>query len=204
MGMNIPLHQSMGHSLHLHILSHSFHRKVTPSSPEDFHSSIGVSSIPGALSLGSALSAVCTSSCVISGSLMFTGSCPLMVLWFLIKLVAVLRPSLHDGFRFHQCVSIFAVDDFGLRRPLSSDFFNHFANFLWVLLRLFQMLTPLFEIISLVCICRLPKLLVEPCPTLQVSSALSRAPLFCYVHGGVFQPCFLLSLSLGDILLYYF
>ena len=38
-------------------------------SSEDFHSSIGVSSIPGALSLGSALSAVCTSSRVISGSL---------------------------------------------------------------------------------------------------------------------------------------
>ena len=35
----------------------------------DFHSSIGVSSIPGALSLGSTLSAVCTSSRVISGSL---------------------------------------------------------------------------------------------------------------------------------------
>ena len=69
MGMKIPLHQSLGHSLHLHILSHSFHRKVTPSSPEDFHSSIGVSSIPGALSLGSAPSAVCTSSRVISGSL---------------------------------------------------------------------------------------------------------------------------------------
>ena len=37
----------------------SFHSKVTPSSPEDVHSSIGVSSIPGALSLGSSLSAVC-------------------------------------------------------------------------------------------------------------------------------------------------
>ena len=100
----------------------------------------------------SALSAVCTSSRVISGSLslMFMGSCPLMVVWFLIKLVAVLRPSLHGGFRFRQCVSIFVVDDFGLRRPLSSDFFNHFANFLWVLVRLFQMSTPLFEIISLV------------------------------------------------------
>ena len=68
-GHEIPLHQSLGHSLHLHILSHSFHSKVTPSSPENFHSSIGVSSIPGALSLGSALSAVCTSSGVISGSL---------------------------------------------------------------------------------------------------------------------------------------
>ena len=142
-------------------------------------------------------------SCYIWLSFMFMGSCPLMVLWFLIKLVAVLRPSLHDGFRFRQCVSIFVIDDFGLRRPLSSDFFNHFANFLWVLVRLFQMLTP-FELISLVCICRLPKLLVEPCPSLQISSALSRAPLFCYVHGGVFQPCFLLSLSLGDILLCYF
>ena len=42
---------------------------MTSSSPEDFHSSIGVSSIPGALSLGSALSAVCTSSRVMSGSL---------------------------------------------------------------------------------------------------------------------------------------
>ena len=103
-----------------------------------------------------------------------------MVLWFLIKLVAVLRPSLRDIFRFRQCVSIFVVDDFGLRRPLSSDLFNHiFANFLWVLVRLFHMLTPLFEIISLVCICRLPKLLDEPCPTLQVSCALSRALLFC-------------------------
>ena len=50
-----------------------------PSSPEDFYSSIGVSSIPGDLSLGSALSVVCTSSQVIYGSLMFMGSCPLMV-----------------------------------------------------------------------------------------------------------------------------
>ena len=40
-----------------------------PSAPEDFHSSIDVPSIPGALSLGSALSAVCTSSRIISGSL---------------------------------------------------------------------------------------------------------------------------------------
>ena len=63
---------------------------------------------------------------------MFMGSCPLMVLWFLIKLVAVFRPSLHDGFRFRQCISIFVVDDFGLRRPLSIDFFNHFANFLFI------------------------------------------------------------------------
>ena len=171
MGMNIPLHQSLGHSLHLHILSHSFHSKVTPSSPEDFHSSIGVSSIPGAECC------LYLFSCYIWLSIMFMGSCPLMALWFLIKLVEVLRPSLHDGFRFRQCVSIFVVDDFGLRRPLSSDFFNHFANFLWVLVRLFQMLTPLFDIISLVCICRLPKLLVEPCPSLQVASALSRAPL---------------------------
>ena len=54
-----------------------------------------------------------------------------MVLWFLIKLVEVLRPSVHGGFRFRQCVSIFVVDDFGLRRPLSSDFFKHFVN--WVL-----------------------------------------------------------------------
>ena len=137
-------------------------------------------------------------------SLMFMGSCQLMVLWFLIELVTVLRPSLHDGFRFRQCVSIFVVDDFGLRRPLSSDFFIHFANFLWVLVGLFQMLTALFEIISLVCICRLPKLLIEPCPTLQVSSARSRSPLFCYVHGCVLQPSFLLSLSLGDIRLCYF
>ena len=109
-------------------------------------------------------------SCYIWLFLMFMGYCPLMVLWFLIKLVAVLRPSLHGGFRFSQCVSIFVVDDFGLRPSFSSDFFNHFDNFLWVLVRLFHMLTPLFEIISLVCICRLPKLLVEPCPTLQVSS----------------------------------
>ena len=95
-------------------------------------------------------------------------------------------PSLHDGFRFRQCVSIFVVDDIGVRRPLASDFFNHFSNFLWVLVRLFQMLTPLFEIISLVCICRFPKLLVEPCPTLQVylllalhlSSAMSMVVFF--------------------------
>ena len=135
---------------------------------------------------------------------MFVGCCPLMVLWFLIKLMAVVRPSLHDGFRFRQCVSIFVVDDFGLRRPLSSDLFNRFANFRWVLVRLFQMLTPLFEIISLVCICRLHKLLVELCPSFPSSSALSRAPLFCYFHGGVFQPCFFFSLSREDILICYF